>query len=56
MNDLEENRKLQKEMIRSLQIFVETLKKDKDSLAEELKSKDETIHKMRSNQNMCTNG
>ena len=56
VSELEENRKLQKEIIRNLQISVESFKRDKENLAEELKTKDETIHKLNRNKNMCLNG
>ena len=56
INDLEENRKLQKEVIRNLQIMVDSLTKDKENLAEEVKTKEESIHKLRSNKGACSNG
>ena len=54
--DLEENRKLQKELIEQLQIIVSALEKDKAKLSEELRTKDATIYNLKRKENLCSNG
>ena len=54
--DLEENRKLQKELIEQLQIIVSALEKDKAKLSEELRTKDDTMYNLKRKENLCTNG
>jgi chromosome segregation ATPase len=54
--DLEENRKLQKELIEQLQIIVSALEKDIAKLSEELRTKDATIYNLKRKENLCSNG
>ena len=40
LKEMDENRKLQKEVIRKLQISIENLKEEKEELADEMNTKD----------------
>ena len=52
--DLEENRKLQKDLIEKLQKKVNNVEKEKENLAEELNFKEKIIHKMKSKDFKCS--
>ena len=55
--DYEENRKLQTEVIRNLQILLDHSKKEKENMAEEIKEKDHIIYMLKQKgDNTCSNG
>ena len=56
MKNLEENAKLQKEVISKFEIIVKTLEKDKNDLAEALNAKEQQLHEMKVKDNGCQNG
>ena len=57
IKDYEENRKLQIEVIKNLQILVDHSKKVKENMAEEIKEKDHIIYMLKQKgDNVCSNG
>ena len=56
LREYEENHKLQEKVIGHLQEIVELLKKEKVTLAEEHKNKDEIIHNLKRKEIVCSNG
>ena len=56
MKNLEENAKLQKEVINKFEIIVKTLEKEKNDLAGALNAKEQQLHEMKVKNNECQNG